>query len=527
MLIKIDLGRVAIAWCCLLAWTLLPITASAQFRTRTTSLRATSAASSLRTLGMERMWQAQIEFDPSRGSLAGLTQHISDTNVQRLVEVTYPGGRTVFSERDLDAFARPLGAQGARRKAQEWINLWKLRTKSEHEPEVNEIVVPDVTLIATSSRGIVQCLNGETGETRWTVQVGSTRHPTTRAAVNENHVAVINGTTLYLLQRSDGRIVWERSLGHSPGAGPALSEELVFVPMVSGMIEAYFIDEPRRPAATFHATGRCIVQPTVFRDSVAWPTDKGNLYVGNAHMPGIRFRVTANDVIHAAPTFRAGSSLYPELVIFASADGNVYAAETNKGAIVYRFSTGESISQTPVVVKDHVYIVTDEGTFFALNANDGQELWWTAGMKTFVSANFDRVYCLDLNDRLVAFDAKTGSLLGATDVGNVSYVFVNTESDRIYLATTRGVVQGLRESRQRYPLVHGGLEPKRELPQALSDEAPADTLPEDAPPVRPRDTNPFGEDEPMEDDPFSADDMPADDSDTMPDAMEDDDDPFR
>src|SRR5436305_1245137 len=90
----------------------------AQVRAAAAALNSQAA---LRKLGLEKAWQTQIEFDAARGKLSGVTQYISDQTAQTIYEVTYPGGRITFSDRDLDAFHQPLGPKGAKRKAEEWI----------------------------------------------------------------------------------------------------------------------------------------------------------------------------------------------------------------------------------------------------------------------------------------------------------------------------------------------------------------------------------------------------------------------
>lgn len=490
---------------CLAAWGVLADSSLAQYRNASASRNSEAA---LRRLGLVRAWQTQIEFDAALGKLAGVAQYISDHTAQTIYEVTYPGGRMTFSDRDLDAFQQPLGPKGAKQKAEEWVENWKSRTKSKAEPEINEVVVPDVVLVVTSQRGLVQCLNAETGRTLWTNKLGSVRHPTTPAAINEKTIAVVNGTTLYMLDRTDGHILWERRTTHPAGAGPSMSDDLVFVPMIDGHLEIYYIDEPRRPAASFQSIGRCVVSPVVFRDAVAWPTDRGILYVGNSEVPGIRFRITAKDqrgttlsTIRSAPTFRAGIGDEPPLVYFASSDGYVYSADTIKGNIVNRFSAGEPISKTPVVVGDQLYIVTDSGTLFCIGADDAQERWFLPGIKNFLAASYDRAYCVDRANRVIGIDAHTGGPLGTVDAGTIDYSFLNTQSDRVYVATASGILQCLREARQYYPLVHGGIEPKKKFPPVVQEsDEPAENGEAMDKPEKPEST---------EEDPFGGSEKPA------------------
>jgi hypothetical protein len=130
-------------------------------------------------------------------------------------------------------------------------------------------------------------------------------------------------------------------------------------------------------------------------------------------------------------------------------------------------------------------------------------------MKRFLAANLDRVYALDRNNRLMGFEAETGNPLGAAPLGNIDYTFLNTQSDRIYVGTSGGVLQCIREQRQHYPLVHAGLELKPDTASPLQDPRATDTKPAAE---MPAEDNPFETDaaagekpkpkEPVDDNPF-------------------------
>lgn len=425
----------------------------------------------LRTIGLERLWQAQAEFDPSLGKLAGLTQHVRTDSAQTIFQVNFPNRPVAISDRDLDTFGRALGVEGAKKKAQQAVADYMRRNKDKDEPTIEEKVVPEIMLIATSERGMVQCLNAETGRTNWSTKVGTTKYPTLVSAVNDQYVAVINGSMLYMLKLEDGVIDWERRTPRAPGGGPALSDRYVFLPMVNGEVDVFKLDEYRLPAAHFSSNGRTLVAPVVFGDAVAWPTDNGYLYVGNSEVPGIRFRVKAEDRISAAPAFLPGVKGGPATIYFASADGYVYFVDADNGEVLRRFSTGEPITRSPLVVKDRVYVVSDEGTLFCIGAVDAQELWSTQNLKTILSANFDRIYCLDRNSQLVSINANTGGRLGAIQLADVDFAYTNTMSDRVYLGTKAGVLQCLRESKQKYPLLYANMTRKAPPPEGTQKPA--------------------------------------------------------
>lgn len=104
---------------------------------------------------------------------------------------------------------------------------------------LRHVVLADGTLFVQTQAAVVQALDPETGSTLWTVQVGTAGYPTLPVDARGDFVVVINGTTLYLLNRYDGKLLWQKRLEGAPGAAPALSDQHVFVPMVSGIIYAY------------------------------------------------------------------------------------------------------------------------------------------------------------------------------------------------------------------------------------------------------------------------------------------------
>ena len=104
-----------------------------------------------------------------------------------------------------------------------------------------------------------------------------------------------------------------------------------------------------------------------------------------------------------------------------------------------------------------------------------------------------------MSGQLAVLDAASGARLGAMPIPGLELQIVNADSDRIYLGTTTGLIQCLREVQQTKPLEHvAGFAIAPEVkPGAAPAPAPADgTAPaEAAPPAGgavPAAANPFG-----------------------------------
>jgi len=294
-------------------------------------------------------------------------------------------------------------------------------------------------------------------------------------AANEKYVGAINGSTLYVLSTENGNVIWSRPAVSAPAAGPAMSEEYVFLPMTDGQVESFLLEDSKRPAGIYKSFGRTIVQPTVSNNSVAWPTDTGNLYVGLAHQPGLRFRMKAGDSIDAAPAF------LDEKVYATSNDGYIYCLGERKGNMLWRFTTGEPISHSPIALGDTVYVITQRGTMYALDADSAAERWITSGIRSYLAGNSKHLYCRDLRGDLAILDTASGTRVGTLSGVKADVPVLNPQTDRILLVHSTGLIQCLREIDLPFPVVHYQIEPQRKAAAKAPPKGEAKKAPDQQP----------------------------------------------
>ncbi|MEO8497723.1 MAG: PQQ-binding-like beta-propeller repeat protein, partial [Planctomycetota bacterium] len=386
--------------------------------------------------GLERMWFTRVQFDSARGRIEHIRQHVSSKHGYTVHEVISARGRTVFTDRDLDRFGVPLGKDGADKQAKKLVQQL---TRSGIEAEIKTQVLPEITIYVVSDSGAVQAIDGETGRTRWSTYVGNPRFPTDAPGANDDYVAVVNGTILYILNQATGEIAWRKQTRGAPGAGPAVSDERVFVPMIGGTIESYLVADARQPPWVFKARGRAVVQPIIAGTGVAWPTDKGELYVAEANLTGIRYRLETSQSIVARPT-----ALPPKRIVVVSTDGYVYCIHEDSGGLVWRFSTGEPIVKPAVAIDDALFVVTEDENLFRLSADTGQEQWWAPRISEVISASKSRLYCQGDTGQLIIFDMKSGGRLGSLPTELLDIRMVNYQTDRILLGSSTGLIQCMR-----------------------------------------------------------------------------------
>ncbi len=391
---------------------------------------------------------------------------------------------------------------------------------------VRFIVLHEDTLYVQTDRAVIHAINAETGETLWARLIGRPNHPSMTPGLSQDLLGVVNGSRLYVCNRHNGDLLYEVEVGGAPGAGPALSKRRAYVPMVNGMVMAYrlepmddpllelgkrekpteeqlaVVEERRRENIRINqefftplycqSFGKALVQPLVTFESedeeiVVWPTDRGFLNIGRIDEQyegnfSVKHRLETEAAITARPTYLPADPDVPAdsgMIFGASRDGFVYAINEKNGETLWRFPTGEPIVQPAAVVGSRVYVATQLGGMYCLDARTSEEIWWTREVTQFVAASKQRIYAADKLGRIHVLSAKTGARLDTIDGTRLPIKMSNTQTDRIYLATTTGLIQCLHEIELTEPIRH--LDSRNEAAPGADDQ-PGDLPPGDLPP---------------------------------------------
>jgi outer membrane protein assembly factor BamB len=314
---------------------------------------------------------------------------------------------------------------------------------------IRHVTLDRGTVFVQTQDSMVHALDAQTGRILWATQVGPRNHISSEPAANEKYVAVVNGSVLFLLDRASGQLQWQKQLSGSPGAGPALSPTHVFVPMISGLMEAYDVQKgSKQKPWNYKSFGRVLVKPMITDRTVSWTTEKGYFYVADPEGLGIRYRVETRDAIHARPGYWT-PNLYA-----CSSDGYVYAVDEASGRINWKFAIGDAIFNSPVAIDGKVFVVSEFSGMYCLDGKTAEQLWIAPRMTQFLAASPTRIYACDQFNRLAVLDAKSGNRLGTMPLDGTVLKLINDQTDRIILASEAGVMQCLREVELKSPVDH-------------------------------------------------------------------------
>jgi len=416
-------------------------------------------------VGLKQRWSMQLAS--GRGGLRDVAQFVSSQTRVLLHEINYGDRKLLISEHDVDRFGNPLGRDGSARSAQRQL----IRVQEAGwGAKLTADLVPEVMLYAVTRDAAIHAVDAQTGRVRWTTVVGNSNYPSFRPGVSEKYVAVVNGSTLYLLRRSTGEVFWSRAMTGVPAFGPVLAGSRVYTLAQDGLVESFQLEDLEKASWSYHSSGNATSPLAVSTSTVCWMTDKGYLFVRNMTEGGLRYRFEATDNFPASPAFH-----YPNRLYAAAADGFVYCLDEKTGKTHWRFSVGQAIEHGPVAVGDAVYVLPDDGGMFQLESESGEPNWRVPRIRSFLAASDGRVYCVDENQRMSVIDTKSGATLGSASMRGMDFHITNFQTDRIFMGNSQGSLQCLHEPHLDTPIVHIHLkafqedkESKPDMPKSAS-----------------------------------------------------------
>lgn len=326
---------------------------------------------------------------------------------------------------------------------------------------------PD-TLFVQTERSTLFAIDAETGKMIWSKLVGNPDLVSCKVGCNGQMVAVLNGSSLYLLNRINGRILWSRSFPGVPASGPVLSQRYAYVPLLDGCVVAHPVqkvaddsdsdkkqgDDVQATSAKIASASRLILEqgkleplicPSIYRietqpvliqndataDRLAWVNKRG-MYVGAINNTGgNEFRLDYS--LSTAMSFESSPTFVPSRFIHPDESKRESESAAEEGP----FAQNETVKDVPIF--GAILVASMSGQVNAIQAGSGSTLWeYHIGQPIVkpVVAIGTRAYVVSQFGLMICFDVQTGKKLWETrDVSQ----FVAQAKNHLYVLDTSGV----------------------------------------------------------------------------------------
>lgn len=353
------------------------------------------------------------------------------------------------------------------------------------------------------------------GSLLWSRTLGVAGGPTTVAGIGPRLVTVARDLDLFAVDRETGAVRWQRPLGRLPAGGASEIGDWVYAPLSGNSIRRLTFDplqstaKEAAPAApqkrkagnkkgaqapasakptaeglrprTFDSAGSVDRPVRPLGKGVAWTTTGGVLVtLQPTDAEWERFEFALNSAAVATPLTRGNA------VFAATVDADLarvdFVASGKRGLRTGWHVVLDAVPDAgPFLDGDTLVVSLGESGMAAFSAETGAPLWRSPIAGHVLAVAGDRIWIIDRTARLAGLDLATGERRERLCLGGFSFPVVNTESDRLILASPDGLLAALaprRPARPPAPLPAPPPEPaapQPEEPPAAAAEAEAGT----------------------------------------------------
>lgn len=363
---------------------------------------------------------------------------------------------------------------------------WSHATLNRQSDKLEFMTADETHLFLQSDAAVVTAFDAESGRHLWSRPVGLSKRVSLQATVTDELLMVINGLTLYGIDKGNGDILWSFQLPIQPSAPPSADKRCVYVGCLDGSVYAFELDKMRSLYAQgllpeysknailfrFRTSKPIVIPPVPAGPLVAFASTNGSLYSVTIEKHKLMFQFETDAAI-SAPLVRYKSNL-----LVTSEDTNFYSLNLRTGRRDWEYTTGHVVKKAPVLVENEVYLLPEYGSMQKLSADAGRSLWPrpVPAISSFLASSAEKVYVADKHNNLTIIARVSGEPQSVLPLERFTIHFTNERSDRIYVATQTGLIMCLHETGRDFPRYH--MHPDRapvlpELaPEGSESEAP-------------------------------------------------------
>ena len=264
------------------------------------------------------------------------------------------------------------GADPARTQAQTAIRLrppfrvvWSRDLRSLVEFPA---VVSDGMAYVANVRGVVRAISMRTGAVAWRRQLHTVMAASPAVAGGSLVVHTMGRGNVYVLRRSDGRILLRRYIGSPIESSPVIEHGIDYFGAWDGRVYAFNLRR-RKFRWVFRSGYKITAAAALDHANVFIGDNGGRLLVLSKRNGRLRFAPSVNGKIYGAAAVDRGRVFVP------SSTGNSLTAFTTAGRRLWTRVTGNYVYSSPAVWRGRVFFGSYNGVFYCLSAASGRTLW--------------------------------------------------------------------------------------------------------------------------------------------------------
>ncbi|MFM8763084.1 MAG: PQQ-binding-like beta-propeller repeat protein [Solirubrobacterales bacterium] len=287
--------------------------------------------------------------------------------------------------------------------------------------------------------------------TKWAVR-GSVLLEFTPVADDRFLYLLKNNAALYIIRRSDGKVVWKKLLGKLAASAPAVRDGKVFCTILvrkgSGNGRVVAIDTSTRKIAwAKDLPSRTETSPVEVNGTVYIGSENGTVYALRASDGKVRWSKRFGGAVKGGLAYSNGA------LFFGDYAGEVHSLRARDGKTLWTSGSGGSLGigdgqfyATASVAFGRVYIGNTNGSMYSFSTKDGSLAWRkSTGAYVYSSAAVadprgvgPTVYFGSYDGTVYALDARTGRTRWSREAGGRISGGVDLLGDLLFYSTLEG-----------------------------------------------------------------------------------------
>jgi outer membrane protein assembly factor BamB/adenine/guanine phosphoribosyltransferase-like PRPP-binding protein len=335
-------------------------------------------------------------------------------------------GLAVTSVYTLDDFGIKLSSAKSQMAELSFTTRWVNRADSANHHYVVPKSAPrahDGFIYFGTDSGEMRCIDGATGDTRWTFKISAGRSKGIWSTPYVTATRIFFGAydgNLYALCTQSGREIWRYAEADWIGSSPTFANDLnlVFVgveyasPTRGGGVTAINAESGQK---VWECAIHCYVHgsPLYVGDTsmVVCGTNDGALLALDSRSGAVRWQFRAKGAIKHAPAL----DLDRRQVVFGSFDGCIRGVDLDTGALKFCVATGDSVYTTPLIDGARAYCGSTDKYLYVVDLITGEAIA-RIGAHSKIFSSPARigpwVWFGSTNGRVRAIDPQTFALAG-------------------------------------------------------------------------------------------------------------------
>jgi len=276
-----------------------------------------------------------------------------------------------------------------------------------------------------STGGTIYALDADDGIEIWSVPFGSGSYDWSSPAVHDGNVFIASSTGyMYSLDADDGSENWKTLIGGSPDSP---------ITVVNGKVYS--------GTHNFGTSSPTLVALNETDGSIAWTYDYHSYHSGVVGM------INSNGVAVVDGDGDSDLEVYFGVYNWQGVGPQAVCLDEATGNEVWAVSINGNSTSTPAVHNGKVFIGSDDGNLYALDASDGSVIWtyltggqvWSApavsGDGKVCFGSLDHIiYCLDIEDNgslIWSYDTGTSRLVSSPAISD-GILVIGNENGKVY-----------------------------------------------------------------------------------------------